>query len=101
MTDTTVETPIVVHATPAQPQIEAGIRQIGLVVGGVAGIMGVAKVAGVAQDVINLAGPLSAVLGMGLAGWSLIVGQLATRKHAKQAATMAQALPDRIASVKP
>lgn len=94
MTDTPVETPIVVHATPTQPQIEAGIRQSVLVLGTVAAMAGQAKIAGQANDLLAIAGPVAALL-------AFVWGQLATRRHAKQAATMAQALPDRIASVKP
>ena len=101
MTDTIVETPIVVHATPAQPQIEAGLRQAGLVVGTVAAALGASKVAAGASIAVQLAPAVASLAGFALAGLSFVWGQLATRHHAKQAAAMAVQLPDRIATVKP
>lgn len=99
MTDTT-EIPIVVHADPKQVQIEAGLRQAGLVVGTLAAAMGASKVAAGASIAVQLAPAIGSLAGFGLAGLSFVWGQLATRKHAKQAATMADALPDRVARTK-
>lgn len=85
--------PIVVHATPTQPQIEAGIRQFFLAAGPLIGLMaatGWGKTFGL-NDYVTLilqyAGPISGAV-------AFIWGQYETRKTAVNAATMANAIPD-------
>lgn len=89
------EKPIVVHATPTRPQIEAALRQVILAIGPVVGLFGYAGFADshTMNTVLALIGPASAII-------SFVWGQWNTRKQAQKAATMAEALPDKIAQTK-
>jgi hypothetical protein len=93
MNDFTPQGPIMVHASPTAPQVEAGIRQIVLAVGPLVGMIGWSGGEGLLNQVLMYAGPLAAVI-------AFLLGQWATRTGAKKAATMAAKLPDAVASLK-
>lgn len=88
-----VETPIVVHGSPTQPQIDALFRQIVLVVGPVLGVLGYKGALGVLNELAVIIGPLSGLI-------ALVWGQVATWRIAKKAAAMARALSDDVAVTK-
>lgn len=93
------DTPIVVHATPTKPQIEAALRQIILSAGS---ILASLEAMGIG-DKLHLSADLNNALGYvgGIAAVvSFVWGQLETRKNATKAATMAAALPDSLAVTK-
>jgi hypothetical protein len=95
--------PIVVPATAAAPQLAAGIRQVALSAGVILGAFGASGLAAKANIVVAVAPEIAALLlivGPSLWAAAMWLGQLATRKHAQQAATMAAQLPDRVAQVK-
>jgi hypothetical protein len=98
MTDP-VTIPIVVHATPTQPQIEAAVRQFIVAAGPAIAILAgtdLGKRIGLTSDVtllLQFTGPLAAVI-------AFVWWQYETRKNATKAATMATALPDTIATTK-
>ena len=85
-----VPTPIVVHATPTQPQIEAAIRQVLLALIPLATAAGMTQTAGYLNVAVASAGTLATVA-------VFVYGQLITRMHAREAATMAVALPNNVA----
>ncbi len=100
MTDTP---PIQVPATPVKPQIEAGIRQVALSIGIILGAFGLSGLATKANLIVTLAPQIATVLvivGPALWGAAVWLGQLSTRKHAQDAATMAAKLPDKDAVLK-
>ncbi|MHB8283487.1 MAG: hypothetical protein ACYDD1_02315 [Caulobacteraceae bacterium] len=82
--------PIVVHAEPTAPQLEAAIRQILLALIPVCTAFGMTKTAGYLNMALGAAGFLATA---GVA----IYGQLVTRRDAKQKALMAKALPNSVA----
>lgn len=86
MTDPTVP-PIVVHATPTQPQINAAVRQVILAAGMIVGALG-AKSAFVDQinGLVTFAGPVAAVV-------AFLWGQWETRRSAQKAAALAVSSP--------
>jgi predicted MFS family arabinose efflux permease len=85
---------IIVHGTPTQPQIAAGLRQAVLVIGAIAGALGAkgAFVDGLNQF-LTYVGPAAAAI-------AFVWGQYATWKHAKDAAKMATILPPNVAQTK-
>jgi hypothetical protein len=92
--------PIVVPASPAQPQIAAGIRQVASALGIILGAFGMTQLAAKANIVVAVAPQIAAVLlivGPALWGAGVWLGQLATRRHAQDAAAMAAQLPDQVA----
>ena len=103
MTNLDTSAPIVVSATPAKPQIEAGIRQVALSAGIILAAFGASGLASKANIIVTLAPQIAAILvvvGPALWAGAAYFGQLATRKHAVQAASMAAQLPDRVAQTK-
>ena len=84
--------PIAVSRTPTKAQLAAGIRQGVLVVGSVATTLGYSQILGPLDQVAQLAGPISI-------GLSFLLGQLATRKTAKQKIRLANAAPDSVGFV--
>lgn len=103
MTQLDTSEPIVVPASAAKVQLAAGIRQIALSSGVVLGAFGASGLAAKANIVVAVAPDIAAILliiGPALWGAGLWLGQLATRRHAQQAATMAAQLPDAVAKVK-
>lgn len=95
--------PIEVAATPVKPQIEAGIRQAALAIGTILGAFGVTGLAAKANLVVSLAPEfaiLLSIIGPALAAAAAYVGQIATRRHAQNAAAMAAQLPDQVARFK-
>lgn len=95
--------PIQVSATPASAQIAAGIRQAGAALGIILAAFGLTAMSGKVGIVVSLApqiAVLMTVVGPVIWGTVTAVGQLAARKRAKQAATMAAAAPDSVAVVK-
>lgn len=93
MSDPTTTQPIVVHATPTPVQIAAALRSAVVAVGPLLGLAGYQGAVGDASPLLTYIGPASAVI-------AFLWGQYATWKHAKQAAAMANALPNRVASTK-
>lgn len=85
--------PIVVHATPTQPQVEAAIRQIILALGPVATLIGYQGWAGASSAILAAVGPIATVI-------VFLWGQYETRKNAKKAVAMADALPDSVAKTR-
>ncbi len=95
MTDPTVTPPpIAVNATPKTDQVEAGLRMVLFAVAAVAGALGYTKAAGQASALLAAVAPVAALI---VFGWS----QMSTRIKSRNAATMANALPDTIATTKP
>lgn len=102
MTDTQ-PTPIVVAATPVKPQLAASIRQAATLIGATATAFGFSALAAKANIVVSLAPQLAdllAIVGPPIIAAAVWLGQLATRKHAQQAAAMAAKLPDHEAIAK-
>lgn len=96
-----LNTPIVVPASPLVDQISAAARSVGLVVGAIGTLAGLAKahdLAGFVSYVQTSDFALAASIAVtaGTFAW----GQIKTRKRAKQAAAMAKILPDSIAQTK-
>jgi hypothetical protein len=98
MTETRpVEAPIIVHATPTQPQIEALIRQVLAAAGLIAAAFGLAKAAGAITILTTLIGPIGSLLGGVIGIGAIVYGQVITRVNARKAAAMAAQLPNAIA----
>ena len=99
MTDLTPP-PIVVASNPTQVQVGAAIRQVALSAGVILGAFGASGLAAKANIVVAVAPEIAAILlivGPALWAGAAWVGQMATRKHAQDAAAMAAQLPDQIA----
>lgn len=95
--------PIQVSATPARAQIEAGIRQAGGAIGIILAAFGMTAWAHKIGVVVALAPQfaiLLTILGPVIWGAFVWVGQLATRKQAKNLAITAAAAPDSVAQVR-
>lgn len=92
MSDPT-QTPIIVNATPTQDQIQSGLRYILTALSAVAMALGFSGVAGKFTALLMAVGPMSAAV-------AFLWGQWSARHKAKQAATMAKALPDSVAQIK-
>lgn len=92
--------PIVVNANPLTDQASALLRVAVIALGAVAAAFGFAKASGTLETIANLAGPIvtavSAVVALGTLVWS----QIKTRLLSQKAATMANALPDSVATTK-
>lgn len=93
---TTTSTPIIVNASPATDQWQAGARQAVLVLGPLAAMAAQSHMLGLA-DWLNVAvtivGPLAALA-------SIIMGQIKTRHDSQRQTAMATILPDSIAQVR-
>lgn len=103
MTNDMTPPPIVVSASPAQPQIAAGVRQIAAALGVILAAFGMTGLANKANIVVSVAPQIATVLMVaGPLIWGAVTyfGQLATRKHAQDAAAMAAQLPDQIAKTR-
>lgn len=87
MTNLPPSAPVVVNGSPSAVQIEAGIRQLIMIVGSVAAAFGAKGMAGDLNGVLAIVGPLATVV-------AFIWGQMATRSKAKAAITIANMLPD-------
>lgn len=85
--------PIQVSATPSPVQIAAALRQFVVAAGPLAGLVGYQGLAGEASPLLQYVGPAAALI-------AFLWGQYATWKHAKQAALMAEQLPDAVAKLK-
>lgn len=95
--------PIVVASDPKKVQLAAAIRQGALAVGLIAGAFGAAGLSNHAHLVVQIADPIADLLviaGPLVSAAAVWVGQMATRRHAQNAAAMAAQLPDRIAQTK-
>lgn len=79
-------TPIQVNATPTADQIAAGIRQAILVFGGLLGGLGYANLAGQVSGLVEIAGPLAAVV-------VFVWGQIVTHQKAKKMVAVAKSDP--------
>lgn len=102
MSDPAPDAPIQVPADPKQAQLAAGIRQAGAALGIIAAAFGFSGMAGKIGIVVAVAPQIAIVLAVvGSAAWGAVtwIGQMATRKHAKQAAVMAAVAPDEVAQV--
>lgn len=103
MSNLDTSAPIVVPSNPVQPQLAAGIRQIATSAGVILAAFGASGLATQANIVVAVAPEIAAIMliiGPALWGAGLWLGQMATRKHAQDAAAMAAQLPDAIAKVK-
>ena len=88
--------PIIVNATPASDQWQAGARQAALILGPLAAFAaqsGKLHLAGWLNLVITILGPAAALA-------SLVMGQIKTRHDSQRQAVMADKLPNEIAQVK-
>lgn len=103
MSNLDTSSPIVVSASPTKPQLAAGIRQAALAIGLIAGAFGMSGVAAKANIVVSVApaiAELLVVVGPLVAAVAVWLGQMATRRHAQNAAAMAAQLPDQVAKLK-
>lgn len=87
-------TPIVVNASPAQAQLTSAVRSFVAAVGVAAGVLGY-------QHASVWIGQAALVAGPAITLAAVILGQIHIRKAEQQKATMANALPDAVAVVKP
>lgn len=95
--------PIVVDATPAAPQLAAGIRQAALAVGMILSTLGLTAWAGKFDLIVSLATPIATlivIVGPIIAGVAAWWGQMSTRHIAQKAATLAALQPDEVATFK-
>lgn len=93
MTDPTAQAPIIVPATAGADQLAAAVRQLGLVLAGLAGMFGYSHLS-------SQLGQLSVLAALAVGPLSLIYGQIATRRRSNQLTTVAKAAPDSVAVVK-
>lgn len=101
MTDApTPPTPIQVNADPKVDQLAAGVRQLALALGVLAGAFGFAKYTHILDLIATQAAPIAMGIGGITTVVAAVVGQLKTRAISQKAATMASALPDSIAQLK-
>jgi hypothetical protein len=95
--------PPIVVTQPTQAQIAAGVRQVAASLGVIAAAFGAAGVAAKANIVVSVAPEIATVLmvvGPLIWGGFVWLGQMATRRHAQDAAAMAAQLPDQVAKVR-
>jgi hypothetical protein len=85
--------PIVANASPVPEQMASALRQLILALASIATALGYSKAAGDLSLVLDVLGPLAAVI-------VIVLGQLKTRKASQNTATLAAAVPDSIAVVK-
>lgn len=91
--------PIIVHATPTQPQIEAALRQFIVGAGPVLTVLAATgwgeklHLANWATTAVGSVGAISTVV-------AFVWGQVATRANAKKSAAMATMLPNSQAQTK-
>lgn len=92
MSDPTTPEPIQVNADPKQAQLAAGIRQAGAAIGVIVAAFGFTGAAAKIGIVVAVAPQIAVVFCVvGPAIWAAVtaLGQLSTRRHAKQLATIA------------
>ncbi len=98
-----VTPPPIVVTQPTQAQTGAAIRQVALSAGVILGAFGASGLAAKANIVVAVAPDIAAILaivGPSLWAAAMWLGQMATRRHAQDAAAMAAQLPDQVAKVK-
>lgn len=93
MTDDSAPAPIVANATPELEQVAAGVRQLLIALGAIAGALGYAHVAGDLSVALDILGPAVTI-------GSVIAGQIKTRQSSQNVATLAAVVPNSVAVVK-